>query len=307
MNCSVAPRRTESIAFAVEVTVPVLIANPIYDVVFKYLFDDEKVAQLLLSALLGKELLELQVRPTEVHPTAAKPDGTQLLVLRLRFAATVRVEDGGHQRVLVEVQKAQSAMDVQRFRRYLGSSGTTPENIRMDPGGGEPPLPTVTITFLVEGLEGANVPVLRINRHHLDAVKGDEVHITDPFAETLAHDAIVVQVNRLENRRRTELEQLLEVFDQDRKTFGWPHRLDIVEAHFPERHRDVLYRLLRAGAERKILDQMDVEDDILAALQDRVRETSDLRQALAERHQAIKEKESLIEDATRRLSGTGQG
>ena len=54
------------------------IANPIYDVVFKYLLDDEKVARLLLSALLGKEVLELQFRPTEVHHEAAKPDGQRL-------------------------------------------------------------------------------------------------------------------------------------------------------------------------------------------------------------------------------------
>ena len=53
------------------------IANPIYDVVFKYLLDDEKVARLVLSALLGKEILELAFRPTEIrrhagpgHPSA---------------------------------------------------------------------------------------------------------------------------------------------------------------------------------------------------------------------------------------------
>ena len=43
------------------------IANPIYDVVFEYLLDDEKVARLVLSALLGREVLDLQFRPTEVH------------------------------------------------------------------------------------------------------------------------------------------------------------------------------------------------------------------------------------------------
>ena len=63
------------------------IANPIYDVVFKYLLDDKEVARLVLSALLGKEVLELQFRPTEVHHEAARPDGTQLLVLRMDFAA----------------------------------------------------------------------------------------------------------------------------------------------------------------------------------------------------------------------------
>ena len=31
-----------------------IIANPIYDVVFKYMMEDERVAKLLLSALLQK-------------------------------------------------------------------------------------------------------------------------------------------------------------------------------------------------------------------------------------------------------------
>ena len=42
------------------------IANPIYDVVFKYLMDDNKVAKLLLSAIIGEEILTLEYRPTEI-------------------------------------------------------------------------------------------------------------------------------------------------------------------------------------------------------------------------------------------------
>lgn len=42
-----------------------IIANPKYDVVFTYLFEDEKAARLVLSALLGREVLELHLRPTE--------------------------------------------------------------------------------------------------------------------------------------------------------------------------------------------------------------------------------------------------
>lgn len=37
-----------------------LIANPIYDSVFKYLMEDDRVAKILLSALLKKEIVELQ-------------------------------------------------------------------------------------------------------------------------------------------------------------------------------------------------------------------------------------------------------
>ncbi|MEY4926593.1 MAG: hypothetical protein RI894_1029, partial [Bacteroidota bacterium] len=35
------------------------IANPLYDTVFKYLLEDEPVASLFISALLGREIVEL--------------------------------------------------------------------------------------------------------------------------------------------------------------------------------------------------------------------------------------------------------
>ena len=272
------------------------IANPIYDVVFKYLLDDEKVARLVLSALLGKEVLELQFRPTEVHHEATNPDGTQLLVLRMDFAATVRQEDGSRKLVLIEIQKARTAWDVQRFRRYLGSNYASPENVYLDPSGKKQALPIVTIYFLGEGLECVDVPVLKINRHYLDLATGDEVRITDPFVEALTHDSIVVQINRLKNRRRTELERMLEVFDQGLAARSDPHLLDILEENFPEHHREVLRRLVRAGAEQEVRDKMDVEDDMLTAFQDQARESADLRQALVEKDQALVEKDQAIEE-----------
>jgi hypothetical protein len=284
------------------------IANPIYDVVFKYLLDDEKVARLVLSALLGKEVLELQFRPTEVHHESTHPDGTQLLVLRMDFAATLRLEDGSRKLVLIEIQKARTAWDVQRFRRYLGSNYASPENVCLDPDGRQQALPIVTIYFLGEGLECVDVPVLKINRHYLDVATGEEVRITDPFVEALTHDCIVVQINRLKNRRRTELERLLEVFDQGRAERSDPHLLDILEENFPEHYREVLRRLMRAGAEKEVRDKMDVEDDILTAFQEQVRESSDLRHALVETRQelvetkqALEEKDRLIADLERRL------
>lgn len=72
------------------------IANPIYDVVFKFMMEDEKVAKLLLSALLKKDIIELQMRQheyTAMHkpvspcsvwtsqPKSSDNDGTEHLVL----------------------------------------------------------------------------------------------------------------------------------------------------------------------------------------------------------------------------------
>ena len=39
-----------------------IIANPIYDAVFKFLMEDKKVAKILLSALLKKEIIDLEMR-----------------------------------------------------------------------------------------------------------------------------------------------------------------------------------------------------------------------------------------------------
>ena len=43
-----------------------IIANPIYDVVFKYLLEDKEIARGLLSTIIGEEIEELTVQPQEM-------------------------------------------------------------------------------------------------------------------------------------------------------------------------------------------------------------------------------------------------
>ncbi|MGA2082998.1 MAG: hypothetical protein ABSH53_20625 [Holophaga sp.] len=120
------------------------------------------------------------------------------------------------------------------------------------------------------------------------------MRIANPFVESLTHDSIVVQLDRLKGRRRTDLEQLLMVFDQDLAERSNPHWLDILEENFPERYREVLRRLVRASAEKEVRDGMDVEDDYLATLQDHARKEDELRKT-------IEEQARLIEALQRRL------
>jgi len=272
------------------------IANPIYDVVFKYLLDDEKVARLLLSALLGREVLELAYRATEVRSDIAP----SVLVLRLDFAATIRLEDGSSKLVLIEIQKAHTPLDVLRFRKNLGSQYANPENLSLGSGGRRLALPIVTIYFLGEGLEHTDAPVVRVNRRYLDAATGEEIRIPEPFVEALTHDCIVVQINRLKDRRRTELERLLMVFDQALAERGDPHLLDIQE-DYPEPYQEVLRRLLRAIAEKGVRDGMDVEDELLASLLDKDRKMAEaykvietIGQVIVAKDQVIVEKDQVI-------------
>ena len=269
-----------------------LIPNPIYDVVFQYLFDDGKAARLLLSALLGEEVLLLHELPTGGPRTAAKPDGTEYLVLSIDFAATVRTEDGERKAILVAIRKACSALDVARRRRRLGPGGAHPDDIHLERAGRGWKLPVVTIYFLAEGLDGTDVPVLRLDRLGLDVATGETGRATDPLVEALGHEAIVVQVNRLRGRRRTELEGVLAIFDRGRAAHRYNHMLDIPEGEYPEPYLDVLHRLMRAGAETRVMEMMDLEDDILDASRHYARVHSDLRQAIAEKNRRLEALES---------------
>ena len=73
-----------------------LIANPIYDVVFKYLMEDSKVAKLLIGSIIGAEVLELEFRPksftASVHldPLSIKPTFT---IYHLDFSAKIKTPE----------------------------------------------------------------------------------------------------------------------------------------------------------------------------------------------------------------------
>ncbi|GAB4115545.1 MAG: hypothetical protein OHK0057_37110 [Thermoflexibacter sp.] len=80
-----------------------LIANPIYDVVFKYLMEDSKVAKIFLSAIIGQEILELDFKPQElsgelgtIPKRRIKEDDfiPHLTVYRLDFSAKILTEEG---------------------------------------------------------------------------------------------------------------------------------------------------------------------------------------------------------------------
>ncbi|MCP4150726.1 MAG: hypothetical protein GY757_23475, partial [bacterium] len=41
------------------------IANPIYDVVFKYLMEDNDIARLIISTIIRQKVISLEFRPRE--------------------------------------------------------------------------------------------------------------------------------------------------------------------------------------------------------------------------------------------------
>lgn len=92
------------------------VANPIYDTVFKYLMEDERIARTILSALLQKDVLSVEMRPQEF----ADDKNGKISLYRIDFGATVREKDGTERRILIELQKSWVDEELLRPRQYLG-------------------------------------------------------------------------------------------------------------------------------------------------------------------------------------------
>lgn len=268
------------------------IANPIYDTVFKYLMEDNQLAKLLLSTILDEEVVALDFKPQE---RTSDVGARFFTVYRLDFAATIRNVEGELRQVLIEIQKAKLPSDIMRFRRYLGEQYRDAANVRESVLGEDGAvkvrraLPLLTIYFLGHTLEHTRAPVIRVRRQSTDLTTGEPLAEKEPFIESLTHDSYVIQIPHLRRAHRTEVEDLLQIFDQELVAED-RHILEIDESQVPERFRPFLRRLQRAIAEPELAEAMAIEDEVLEDFQDLER-TIERERAEKERERAEKERE----------------
>jgi len=273
------------------------IANPIYDAVFKYLMDDNDLAKILLSTILGEEVIELMFTPQE-HATKIEYPRT-FTVYRLDFTATIKNIQGETRKVLIELQKAKLPSDIMRFRRYIGEQYRNPNNVIKTADDERLALPLLTIYFLGHSLDHSKVPVIRVKRDCQDLATGEPLAQKEQFIESLTHDSYVIQIAQLGEHKRNALEELLQIFNQKWVVSTDKHILDIDEDEISEQYRPFLRRLQRAIAEKAVEEAMEIEDDILSDLQDLER-VAEKAQARAE--QALMEKEYAQAQAEQALT-----
>ena len=135
------------------------IANPIYDSVFKYLMEDERIAKTILSALLKKEVLSVETRRHEY--TNGQRD--TISMFRIDFAARVKEADGKEHLILIELQKTWLETETLRFRQYLGAQYANPENMVGEERRKTKALPMVAVYLLGHRVGDIEEPVLYVN------------------------------------------------------------------------------------------------------------------------------------------------
>jgi len=267
------------------------IANPIYDVVFKYLMQNNELATLILSTILEEEILSLNLLPQE---TAMAVENRTFTVYRLDFSAWIKTAGGEERHVVIEIQKAKFAADIMRFRRYLGE-----QYKKGFPVAGEraqQAIPIIGIYFLGYRLDHVTAPVIKVLRSYYDAATGQEIPEREEFIESLTHDSFVIQIPQLGPERRTATEKLLAIFDQQRQVAGDSHLLEVDEAVYPEEYRKVVRWLNGAVSKPEIRKTMEVEDEILAEFEDIERRMAGLEKTLEENAKALEEKDQALEE-----------
>ncbi len=277
------------------------IANPIYDVVFKYLLEDNDIAKLLISTIIGEQIVELDFLPQE---RTIALERRSLTVYRLDFAATIKKPDQTYKQVIIEIQKAKFAADIMRFRRYLGDQYHNKENIyttTIDHNTTKHAMPVVSIYFLGYQLEQIRAPIIQVALRYYDKTTGEEILEREEFIESLTHDSYVIQIPCLKPEHATEIEQLLWIFDQHNAISENVHILQIKEEDYPEKYAAVIRRLQRAIAEPNMKDIMDAEDEILEELQDLEREIERKEELLKEKDRTLEENARALEENARTL------
>ena len=266
-----------------------LIANPIYDAVFKYLLEDTEIARRLLSALIGEDIVALEIKPQE---QMVYSDFFLIRVLRLDFKAIIRTEDNTFKTILIELQKGKELIDIMRFRRYLGENYKSKETILSQKGDKiSVPLPLICIYFLGFRLNQVESAILKVNRVYTDVPTNEPLQVSDDFIEKLTHDCFVIQIPRLTTRYQTRIEKLLSVFNQKFILRGSSRYLDFPTETEDELLEEMLNRLNKATGNDELIRQIDAEEDLESVIEEKLRENTYL---LEERDKLIQEKEKKI-------------
>ena len=272
------------------------VANPIYDSVFKYIMEDERIAKTILSALLKKEVVHVTVRPHEYSNTTRDT----LSMFRIDFAATVREKEGNEIKdriVLIELQKTWLNTETLRFRQYLGAQYNNKNNIREADEKGFA-YPMVAVYLLGHKVGNIKEPIVYVN-HDVFDYNGNVVAEgnTEPFVESLTHNSIIVQIPRLQGNVNNRLEKVLSVFDQTNVEGDTQQVLKIDEDKYADDNdmMYVLHKLTAAAANSEMRQDMNVEDEFYKAIEDR-------DTAIMQRDKILKEQSEQISQQSEQLS-----
>ena len=275
------------------------VVNPIYDTVFKYLMQDEKVAKVLIGNILKTKVVSIQMNNNEY--SAMLPDGKK--VFKLDFSATILDRSGKHQLVHIEVQKALEEGEIMRFRSYLGAiymdqtkkyqetikdSKTNIETIV------EHPLPIHSIYILGHELgDGLQQSVMHGENIFKDQ-EGNIIQIPDnnDYINGLTHTVTFVIAPLTKQNVKTHLDRLLTIFSDTTPNSQFIE----VDEYYDDSddYRTIMRVLQKASSDKQLRGNLDLEQYTWNNQLKMERRTQELQGRIDEMDAQLSQKEARL-------------
>jgi hypothetical protein len=297
-----------------------VIANPIYDTVFKRLMENKRVARFFVETLIGEPVEEIAMVPQEYtyytkekqkqkKEHDKKEDWVVLSVIRFDFVATIRNADGEFKKVLIEIQKSNKSTDLIRFRTYLGEQYKRMDMVEVSSGNVEKALPIISIYLLGFTIPKIEAVAVKVNRTYIDMIDQTEIKQKSEWIESLTHDGYFVQIPLVKGKPRTSLEKVLSIFEQhyfidDKKTVkDYEYPLD------DENVKTMVEVLRHAAADSKTKREMEEawwadlsEAEWEKEIEEKNKIIEESKKVIAEKDKSLAEKDKSIEENKKIIS-----
>jgi len=283
-----------------------LIANPVYDTVFKYLMSDLEIAKGIISIILEQEIYQLSFKSQESN---YQDDAGELKVYHNDFIALIQTGPNEYKNVLIEIQQAKIKANIRRFRDYLGEQYKKLDEIKVNGIAEKEYLPIISIYILNYILDKDLPSVIKVDNKYFDMLTGREVSKRVLFLEQLTHKSYFIQVPKLELKLQTKLEWVLSIFEQkyfveDKRTKEYSYH---TEDSFIEK---ILSKLNVIRNDKSMMEELEIEerawqefDQAVKTLQNDLMielQTKDIE--IQSKNRELEEKDRIIEELKRKMN-----
>ena len=272
-----------------------IIANPIYDVTFKRLLENDRAAKFLISTILDCEVISLE--PAIQEHTYKDEETGKISLFRMDFAATIKTKDEGERRVIIELQKALLLGDIYRFRKYLGSEYVLSK------------LPIISIYILGFDLS-VDSPAFVARPDCWDLRTREKLAVKDDFVEHLTHRAYFVQALRIKPGYNTKLEKLLSIFEQANFIGSSKTTKEFPLTDIDPELREVVNILQYVAADKEARNELDREEYYHQAMEgmfgEKDRELAKNKETIERQGKELAEKDQELAGKDQELAGKDQ-
>jgi len=263
-----------------------LIANPLYDVYFKFLMEDNEIAKEVIGTIIDEEIIELNLKPQE---NTFQMKEFVFTVLRMDFHAVIKTKDETLKTVIIEMQKGKYFEDLQRFRKYLGKRYL------------DDSLPIITIYFLGYPLDTELPAVTFVKRDYYDRYTHKKLEVKNSFIESLTHNSYLIQVLLLKGSLQSKLEAILSVFDQSKQS----DTASILSYSDTLPNLEILQKMVRrlqlAGTSEELRQKAEIEDEIENSFKMMARQIQEKEEIIEESQKIIQENQKTLQENQKTL------